>query len=72
MRCFVDIKHSGKIENSDDIMGNMEPWLQDYTTEEKTFLEVLENEKHDQLFGNILDEFEIIKGNYSDILISFV
>lgn len=42
----------------------LEPWLQDYTTDEKTFLTDLENEKHDQIFGTILDTFEITKGTF--------
>lgn len=66
LRCFVNIQSSGKIEDGDvtpdDVMGCLEPWLQDYTTEEKIFLKMLENEKHDQMFGTILDQFEIIRG----------
>lgn len=73
LRCFVDVQASGKIENSevepDDIMGCLEPWLQDYTTEEKTFLKDLENEKHDQLFGTVLDTFELSNGTFSNIFL---
>lgn len=66
LRCFVNVQTSGRIESEnappDNIMECLEPWLQDYTTEEKTFMKMLENEKHDQIFGTVLEEFEITNG----------
>lgn len=73
LRCFVNVQASGKIENSevepDDIMGCLESWLQDYTTEEKTFLKDLEIEKHDRIFGTVLDTFELSKGTFRKSLL---
>lgn len=69
LRCFVNVKSSGKIEGSDvkpdNILECLEPWLQDYTTSETNFLKMLESEKHDQIFGDILDEFVIPNGKLS-------
>lgn len=66
LHCFVNVQTSGQIEEGnttpDNIMECLEPWLQDYTTEEKTFTKMLENEKHDQMFGTVLAEFEIKNG----------
>lgn len=66
--CYVDVQSSGIIEDidspPDNILKCLEPWLEDYTTEEATFIKMLENEKHDQIFGDVLDEFEVIQGKF--------
>ncbi|KAK9871205.1 hypothetical protein WA026_011485 [Henosepilachna vigintioctopunctata] len=60
-KCFVKIEHSGKVEHieADDIMQKLDPWLPtNYTTSEEEFVQIVKNEKHNQMFGTVIHEFE--------------
>ncbi|CAH1156120.1 unnamed protein product [Phaedon cochleariae] len=65
--CYVDVKSSGRISSlykADNIMENMNSWLpENFTTDERKFLELLDKEKHDLVFGSILAEFKDTKTN---------
>ncbi|KAG5864298.1 hypothetical protein JTB14_003234 [Gonioctena quinquepunctata] len=62
-RCYVEVKASGEIKHAlnqpDDIMENLNPWLpENYTTEKELFLKMLDDEKHSLIFGTVLNEFK--------------
>lgn len=70
MQSYLKIDTSGKISRTDvppdNIFEQLEPWLQDFTTEEDVFLKMLDQEKHDQIFGNLLKEFVLDDGKGND------
>lgn len=50
---------SSDIYKPDDIMQSLEPWLpNESTTDETEFKKMLENERHDLIFGTVLAEFK--------------
>ncbi|KAJ8960557.1 hypothetical protein NQ318_013845 [Aromia moschata] len=63
-RCFVDVLKEGILKSTpmpqlDDIMKCLEPWLPEkFTTEKEEFLKMIENERHDNMYGALLSEFK--------------
>ncbi|XP_018566781.1 histone acetyltransferase type B catalytic subunit [Anoplophora glabripennis] len=63
-RCYVDIQKSMEIKKSeiykpDNIMHSLEPWLpSEFTANKSEFKKMIENEKHDLIFGRVLAEFK--------------
>lgn len=62
-QCFLDIESSGKIEGNnmkpDDVVKALNPWLPgNFTRSPDDFLDWLNREEHDKMFGEVLATFE--------------
>lgn len=61
---------SSKGPSPDNILEKLSPWLPvKYYTDKKQFIRVIERENHNQIFGSIVDSFEVYNSMCSEIYI---